>query len=106
MLSITDLLDFPDLDEETIHIVSKATRLSVAESVTLARQFLATEKGLVILHHMFRDEIVDAVAKVQWSREADLRRAYKQFSRKYPVPCLGANTPARRQSGHDGAANA
>ena len=91
MLSITDLLDFPDLDEETIHIVTKATRLPLADSALLARQLLArqllaSEKGLTILHHMFCDQIVEAVGKVQWSREAELRRAYAWFSRKYPAP--------------------
>ncbi len=86
MLSVTDLLDFPDLDDETIHTVRRATHLPHADSASLALQLQATEKGVAILHHMFCDQIVDAVRSVQWSRESDLRRAYHDFSRKYPLP--------------------
>ena len=53
MLSITDIKDFIDLDRETVFIVTGATGLSPEESTLLARQLLASEQGLTILHHMF-----------------------------------------------------
>lgn len=86
MLSITDLLDFIDLDVETIRAVKHATGLSEEDAATLARQLLATEQGIAILHHMFRDQIADAEATFQVSRENEVRRAYAYFSRKYPLP--------------------
>jgi hypothetical protein len=88
VLSITDLLDFIDLDRETVELVNNAMRLPVDESITLARQLLATEHGLIILHHMYRDQISDAVADTALSRETALRQAYRHFSRKYPIPEL------------------
>jgi len=86
MLSITDLMDFIDLDVETIRIVNSATQLPVAESTILAKQLLATENGISILHHMFRDQIAAAAENVLFAEEMALRQAYKYFSRKYPIP--------------------
>ena len=37
MLSIIDLLDFIDLDRETVQIVNDATRVSDAEATEMAR---------------------------------------------------------------------
>lgn len=88
MLSITDLLDFIDLDMETVQVVIEATRLPVEEAKQIARQLLATEEGITMLHHMFRDQIADASAKGQPSREKTLHRAYAYFARKYPIPQL------------------
>lgn len=86
MLSIIDLRDFVDLDIETVRAVQNATQLPDEEAITLARQFLATEQGVTILHHMFRDQIASAAAAFNFSREQELRQAYTYFSRKYPIP--------------------
>lgn len=86
MISITDVKDFIDLDKETLFAVHQALGLPAAEAITLARQLLATETGLIILHHMFRDQIADAVTNFQPSRENEMRQAYAYFSRKYPLP--------------------
>ena len=48
MLSITDLLDFIDLDRETVQIVNDATRLSEAESAAMASEFLRTHRGIYL----------------------------------------------------------
>ncbi|MCB1901244.1 hypothetical protein [Cognatazoarcus halotolerans] len=86
MLSITDLLDFIDLDVETVRAVSHATGLAAEESAVLAQQLLSSAQGLSVLHHMFLDQIADAEANFHWSREKEMRRAYAYFSRKYPLP--------------------
>ncbi len=81
MLSITDILDFVDLDRETINVIGTATQLPSEETITLARQLLATEQGVSIVHHMYRDQIANASA----SRKKELHQAYLYFSRKYPL---------------------
>lgn len=86
VISIIDVKDFIDLDRETVHAVHSALGLSPAETVTLAHQLLGSETGLTILHHMFRDQIAEAEASRQLSREREIRRAYAHFSRKYPLP--------------------
>lgn len=86
MISIIDVKDFIDLDKETVFAVHQALGLPAEETITLAHQLLASETGLTILHHMFRDQIGQAVANFQPSREQDLRQAYAYFSRKYPLP--------------------
>ncbi|NLF53827.1 MAG: hypothetical protein GX576_05415 [Thauera phenolivorans] len=89
MLSITDLRDFIELDHETVAAVHRATGLSDAGAVTLTRQFLASRHGILTLHHMFRDQIAEAVRRSDFEREHELRRAYGYFARKYPLPELG-----------------
>ncbi len=86
MISIIDVKDFIDLDKETVNAVHQALGLPADEAIVLAHQLLSTETGLVVLHHMFRDQIVDAGANVQPSRENELRKAYAHFARKYPLP--------------------
>lgn len=92
MLSITDLQDFIDLDMDTIHVVTKAARLPVADAITLACQLLSSQQGISILHHMFRDQIADAAARCEPIRQKELRRAYTYFSRKYPLPQMPAES--------------
>jgi len=89
MLSITDLRDFIELDHETVATVNRATGLSDAEAVTLARQLLASRHGILTLHHMFRDQIAEAARRLDFEREHELRRTYTYFARKYPLPGLG-----------------
>jgi hypothetical protein len=86
MISIIDVKDFIDLDKETVFAVHQALGLPAGETLTLARQLLSSETGLTILHHMFRDQIADAEANFQASREHEIRQAYAYFSRKYPLP--------------------
>lgn len=86
MISIIDVKDFIDLDEETVCAVHQSLGLPAGEAITLAHQLLASEIGLTILHHMFRDRIAEAEANFQSSREHEIRRAYAYFSRKYPLP--------------------
>ncbi len=86
MISIIDVKDFIDLDGETIHAVQKALGLPAEESVALAHQLLSNEAGLLVLHHMYRDQIADACANCQRHKEKEVRQAYAHFARKYPLP--------------------
>jgi hypothetical protein len=86
VISIIDVKDFIDLDKETVFAVHQALGLPADEAICLAHQLLASETGLTILHHMFRDQIADARANFQATREHEIRQAYAYFSRKYPLP--------------------
>jgi len=86
MLSITDILDFIDLDRETVQLVGDASKLSGDEAVALAEDLLKTQRGIYTIHEMFRDEISKAAASFRIAREQRLRKAYAYFSRKYPMP--------------------
>ncbi len=82
MLSITDLLDFIDLDRETVQVVNLATRLPEEEAIAIASELLRTHRGIYLLHEMFKDH-ASACEVVQ---ERSLRKAYAYFARKYPIP--------------------
>ena len=86
MLSITDLLDFIDLDRETVQVVNNATRLPEAEATAMASELLRTHRGIYLLHQMFKDQITEAAAACEIVQERSLRKAYAYFSRKYPIP--------------------
>jgi len=88
VISIIDVKDFIDLDMETVYAVHHALGVPADEAITLARQLLANESGLTILHYMFRDQIADAEVGFQTSREKEMRQAYAHFARKYPLPYL------------------
>lgn len=60
MISIIDVKDFIDLDKETLYVVHQALGFPTNETIALAQQLLATESGLLVLHHMFRDQIAEA----------------------------------------------
>lgn len=86
MLSITDLLDFIDVDWETVQIVHDATGLTDNEAHGMAKELLKTQRGLYLLHQMFKDQLLAAKKHANVSRERSLQRAYTYFSRKYPLP--------------------
>lgn len=86
MLSIIDLRDFIDLDNETVQIVNDSTQLSDERATELARELLRTPQGIYTLHAMFRDQISLAADNFDLGRERALRKAYSYFARKYPMP--------------------
>ena len=86
MLSITDLMDFNDLDRETVQVVRDAHGLPDIEATELARELLKTKNGLYLLHSMFHDQIAAAGERGHTGREKSLLKAYAYFARKYPVP--------------------
>ncbi len=86
MLSIIDVKDFIDLDQETVSTVRQAMGLPTDDSIALAQQLLASESGLAVLHHMYRDLIASAEIDRQTKSGLELRQAYAHFSRKYPLP--------------------
>lgn len=73
MLSITDLLDFIDLDKETVQVVDRATRLPDEEAAAMAAELLRTHRGIYLLHEMFKDQIAEAAAACEIVQERSLR---------------------------------
>ncbi|WP_139379485.1 hypothetical protein [Zoogloea sp. LCSB751] len=85
MLSITDLLDFIDVDWETVQIIGEATGLPDDQAHGLAKELLKTQQGLYLIHQMFKDQLSAADARLDFLRRRHLHRAYLYFSRKYPL---------------------
>lgn len=85
MLSITDLLDFIEVDWETIQVVGVATGLPDDQAHGLARELLKTQQGLYLVHQMFKDQLSAAEQQFDFLRRRQLQRAYSYFSRKYPL---------------------
>ncbi|MBS0367967.1 MAG: hypothetical protein JSS57_02080 [Proteobacteria bacterium] len=85
MLSITDLLDFIEVDWETVQVVRDATGLSDDQSHGLTKELLKTPQGLYLVHQMFRDQLSIAERQFDFLRKRHLNKAYSYFSRKYPL---------------------
>lgn len=86
MLSLTDCLDFIDLDGDTVEVVARHERLPPILAAERGRQLLADAEGIWQLHQMHRGLIEAAAQRGLLAQEKALRRIYTAFTRKYPMP--------------------
>jgi hypothetical protein len=86
MLSLTDCLDFIDLDRETIEVIAQHQGLPAIVATELGNQLIADLRGIHALHQMHRDLLARAAERHDLEEERRLRQAYANFSRKYPMP--------------------
>jgi len=86
MLSLTDCMDFIDLDGDTIEIIARHEHLPAMLAAELGNQLLADQRGIWRLHQMHRELIETAAQRGLLTQEKNLRRTYAAFTRKYPMP--------------------
>lgn len=86
MLTLTDCLDFIDLDGDTIDVIAEHEQLTAMVAAELGSQLLADKRGIHRLHLMHRELIAQAAAHRHLDHEKQLRRIYTAFNRKYPMP--------------------
>lgn len=86
MLSLTDCLDFIDLDSATIEVIAEHQSLPTVVAAELGNQLIADLRGIYALHLMYRDLMAAAAEAGRLEREKELRALYAAFNRKYPVP--------------------
>ena len=86
MLSLTDCLDFIDLDRDTIDVIAQHEHLPAMLAAELGNQLIADVRGIWRLHQMHRELIEQAAQRGLLDPEKTLRRTYAAFSRKYPMP--------------------
>jgi hypothetical protein len=86
MLSLTDCIDFIDLDGATIDVIAEHEHLPAMLAAELGNQLLADARGIWRLHQMHRELIESAAQRGQLGREKAMRRIYTAFNRKYPMP--------------------
>jgi hypothetical protein len=86
MLSLTDCLDFIDLDRDTIDVIAQHQGLPSIVAAELGNQLIADMRGIFAIHQMHRDLLARAAEAEHLEEEKRLRKAYAAFSRKYPMP--------------------
>ncbi|MCB1908434.1 MAG: hypothetical protein KDH15_13785 [Rhodocyclaceae bacterium] len=86
MLSLTDCLDFVDLDAATIEVIALHEDLPMIVAAELGQQLLGDLRGIYRLHLMHRHLIEAAAEHGRLDDEKRLRKTYDAFNRKYPVP--------------------
>jgi len=86
MLTLTDCLDFIDLDGDTIDVIAEHEQLTAMVATELGNQLLADARGLHRLHQMHRELIALAAQRHHLAHEKALRRVYTAFNRKHPMP--------------------
>ena len=86
MLSLTDCLDFIDLDHATVEVIAEHEHLPTVVAAELGDKLLASAKGIYRIHEMHRNLIAIAAERGNLEREKELRRLYAAFTRKYPMP--------------------
>lgn len=86
MLSLTDCLDFIDLDRDTIEVIARHQKLPTIVATELGNQLITDLRGIFAIHQMHRDLLAEAAQREDLEDEKQLRKAYAAFSRKYPMP--------------------
>lgn len=86
MLSLTDCLDFIDLDSATVDVIAEFEHLPIMVATELGDRLITTPKGIYRIHQMHRSLISAAAENGNLTREKELRSLYSRFSRKYPMP--------------------
>jgi hypothetical protein len=86
MLTLTDCLDFIDLDGDTIDVIAEHEQLTAMVAAELGSQLLTDVRGIHRLHQMHRELIAQAAQRHHLEHERQLRRVYTAFNRKYPMP--------------------
>lgn len=86
MLSLTDCLDFIDLDRDTIEVIAQHQKLPPIVAAELGNQLIADLRGIFAIHQMHRDLLAAAAEHRDIEEEKRLRKVYAAFARKYPVP--------------------
>ena len=85
MLSIIDLRDFTDLDNETVQIINETTQLSDAQATALARA-ASHRTGIHTCTRCSWGTDRPGGREPRHLPERDLRKVYTYFARKYPMP--------------------
>ena len=96
MLSLTDCLDFIDLDRDTIDVIAQHEGLPLIVATEMGNQLIADLRGIHTLHQMHRDLLARAAERQDLEEEKRLRKAYAAFSRKYPMPTQVPSKTRRR----------
>ncbi|MFN3985568.1 MAG: hypothetical protein ACK4KV_08760 [Rhodocyclaceae bacterium] len=86
MLSLTDCMDFIDLDGATIDVIAEHQHIPAMLAAELGSQLLGSARGIHRIHTMHRDLIAHAAETGHLGKERNLRRIYAAFTRKYPMP--------------------
>lgn len=89
MLSLTDCLDFIDLDGDTIDVIAQHQNLPAMVAAQLGSELLAERRGIRVLHLMHCDLIDQAARRGLRQQAKHLQRVYAAFARKYPLPPEG-----------------
>ena len=99
MLSLTDCLDFIDLDRDTIEVIAIHEGLPTILATEMGSQLISDLRGIHTLHQMHRDLLARAAERQDLEEEKRLRKAYAAFSRKYPMPTqVPAKTAGRART--------
>jgi hypothetical protein len=96
MLSLTDCLDFIDLDRDTIDVIAQHEGLPAVVAAELGNQLIADLRGIYAIHQMHRDLLSHAAERGDLEEEQRLRKAYTAFNRKYPMPTQFPTKPRGR----------
>lgn len=86
MLSLRDLLDYCDLDQEHIEAVADHQNLPMMFAAQVGERLLSTPEGLFKLHGMMVENMQSAIANGQREHLAKLTETFLNFQRNFPLP--------------------
>lgn len=87
MLTLQDLMDFRDLDDETGNVA--APDVSMVSAAELGQKLLGTPEGLLQLHGMMLDNMRHALVNGQKEHLANVTKTFLDFHENFTLPFLG-----------------
>lgn len=86
MLSLRDLLDYCDLENEQIEAIAENQKLPPMFAAQEGDRLLSSPEGILKLHGMMVENMQAAIAAGQREHLARLTETFLNFQRNFPLP--------------------
>ena len=86
MLSLTDILDYSDVDRELIMALAEYHHVPVMLALQMSMAMMSNARGMFELHQTMQDMMAKAAADGMLERERNLREIYDRLRTNHPSP--------------------
>lgn len=86
MLSMQDILDYCDLNEDVMEAIADHTGVPMIVAAEMSEALLCSPEGVCRLHMMLVECMKEALARQRNERVLELMEVYEHLRRSHPLP--------------------
>lgn len=86
MLSMRDLLDYCDLNQEEIEAIAEHEHIPLTVAAGISEALVDNPAGVVALHQMVLENLIQAIEHGDAEHVAELQLTYNHLCRHHPLP--------------------
>lgn len=86
MLSMQDILDYCDLNDDVIEVIADHTGVPMIVAAEMSEALLCSPEGVCRLHMMLVECMKEALAQQHNERVLELMEVYEHLRRSHPLP--------------------